>query len=52
VLIMIGSVHLGWHYAVDGYASVLTIPLIWKLSGMIVEYWHARTRLVEVPSPV
>jgi hypothetical protein len=52
VLIMIGSVHLGWHYAVDGYASVLTIPLIWKLGGMIVEYWHAHTRLAEVPSPV
>ena len=52
VLIMIGSVHLGWHYAVDDYASVLTIPPLWKLSGIIVERWHARTRFVEAANPV
>jgi hypothetical protein len=52
VLIMIGSVHLGWHYAVDDYASVLTIPALWKLSGIIVERWDARTRFVEAANPV
>jgi hypothetical protein len=48
VLIIIGSVHLGWHYAVDDYASILTIPLIWTLSGMIVDRWHVPPRSVEV----
>jgi hypothetical protein len=52
VLIMIGSVHLGWHYAVDDYASALTIPPLWKLSGIIVERWHEDTRSVEAPNPV
>lgn len=42
VVIMIGSVHLGWHYAVDGYASALAVPVIWKLSGAIAAYWHRR----------
>ncbi len=31
--VLIGSIHLGWHYAVDGYASVLGVMLLWKLAG-------------------
>jgi hypothetical protein len=37
IVIVIGSVHLGWHYAVDGYASLLLVPLIWMTSGRIVD---------------
>jgi hypothetical protein len=31
--VLIGSVHLGWHYAVDGYASIFAVLLIWHLVG-------------------
>jgi len=31
VLIMLGSVHLGWHYAVDGYIGAISGYLVWKL---------------------
>ena len=34
-LIMIGSVHLAWHYAIDGYVSLIMMPAIWWLSGII-----------------
>lgn len=34
-VILTGSVHLGWHYAVDGYFGMLTIALIWWLAGKI-----------------
>jgi membrane-associated phospholipid phosphatase len=37
LLILIGSVHLGWHYAVDGYVSVLLAFAVWLGSG-----WLAR----------
>ncbi len=28
-MIMVGSVHLGWHYAVDGYLAIIVTALIW-----------------------
>ena len=33
VLILIGSVHLGWHYALDGYVAVAVTWLLWRLSA-------------------
>jgi hypothetical protein len=36
LLTLIASVQLGWHYAVDGYASILLVGLIWRLSRRVV----------------
>lgn len=33
---LLGSVVLGWHYAVDGYAGAIGVALIWWLSGKLV----------------
>lgn len=30
---MIGSVMFGWHYAIDGYVSIIGIYIIWKTVG-------------------
>jgi hypothetical protein len=43
-LIFVGSVHLGWHYAVDGYASILLIFPVWWASGPIARAAYARSR--------
>jgi hypothetical protein len=32
-LIQIGSVYLGWHYAVDGYVSIALVSVIWWSLG-------------------
>lgn len=33
--IFVGSVHLGWHYAIDAYASAIGVVLLWKLAGYL-----------------
>ncbi|PWK69807.1 phosphatase PAP2 family protein [Aminobacter sp. AP02] len=33
--IFIGSIHLGWHYAIDAYVSVIGVVLLWKLAGYL-----------------
>lgn len=33
--IMIGSVHLGWHYAIDGYLAILLVIPVWWLAGKV-----------------
>jgi hypothetical protein len=35
-LIQIGSVILGWHYAIDGYTGIILAWLIWKAVGRMV----------------
>jgi hypothetical protein len=37
LIIFIGSIHLGWHYAVDGIVSTAAMLGIWKLSGLYLK---------------
>jgi hypothetical protein len=37
-LIAIGSVHLGWHYAVDSIAGILLALIFWYTAGAIVKF--------------
>src|SRR5215216_3406873 len=34
-LIFLGSVHLGWHYAVDSYAAIALALLAWHVAGAL-----------------
>jgi len=46
---MVGSVHLGWHYAVDGYLSIVLTVLLWRVVGHFVA--RDPTLGPETPSP-
>jgi hypothetical protein len=36
IIMMIGSVHLGWHYALDGYVAMVGVYAIWWLVGYLL----------------
>jgi hypothetical protein len=42
VIIWVGSVHLAYHYAVDGLVSVIAIAAIWWASNALLRAWDRR----------
>lgn len=38
-VILVGSVHSGWHYAVDGYAGLAIAWASWAVAGVVAR-WH------------
>ena len=41
-VIWVGSVHLAWHYAVDGLLSILLVVPLWRFTTWLVD------RLLEI----
>jgi PAP2 superfamily len=39
-VILVGSVHLGWHYAIDGYVSIIVSIAIWHATGWALRRWY------------
>jgi hypothetical protein len=46
--ILFGSVYTGWHYAVDGYLSILVVSLLWYVTGRFVLPQASRDIVSEV----
>lgn len=42
IMILVGSVHLGWHYAIDSYVGIGATLLLWRLCGHHMRAWQAR----------
>jgi hypothetical protein len=39
-LVFIGSIHLGWHYAVDSYLAWALALVIWFAVTPVARWWH------------
>jgi len=50
--VQVGSVHLGWHYAVDGYISMILTWILWRLSGWIVNRYQRSNFLSQLLRPL
>lgn len=46
VVILLGSVHSGWHYAVDGYAGLAIAWVSWIVAGHLARWHEARTEVI------
>lgn len=45
MVILLGSVHLDWYYAVDGYVAIPGTLIIWQLTARVLRH-YARERLL------
>ena len=50
VVIWIASIHLGWHYAVDGPVAVVMMLGVWRLAGKIVDAMSCTGSVAPKPS--
>jgi len=39
--VYIGSIHLGWHYAIDAYVGWAVAVPVWLISKPIARWWEA-----------
>ncbi len=43
LITLLGSVHLGWHWLVDGLASIIIAWLVWKACERFSRWWLPET---------
>jgi hypothetical protein len=46
-MILLGSVHLAWHYAVDAYAAYALLILVWFATKPLARWWENRKTVVQ-----
>lgn len=49
VIIFVGSIHLAWHYAIDGIVGAACAAAIWWLAGELVKH---QAKVVAVPNRI
>jgi membrane-associated phospholipid phosphatase len=50
VVILVGSVHLAYHYALDGIVSIAVTAVLWKLSWLFFTAYDRRRSAMPAPA--
>ena len=45
VVVFLSSIHLGWHYAVDGYAGAAIAIICWKIAAPLARFMHRQPEM-------
>lgn len=51
ILILVGSIYSGWHYSIDGYASIAVVLVVWRATRFIAEPRDAGQTSTNVNQP-
>lgn len=49
IVTWVSSVHLAYHYAVDGLVSVILVAILWRGAGAAIAWWDARVAFDPAP---
>ena len=50
ILIFLGSIHLAWHYAVDGYLAFILAYAVWRAMGPVARWWESSAAALDFKS--
>jgi len=50
LILLVGSIHLAWHYAIDGYVAIIGTWVIWWAVGLVLDWRDGAAQTTQIPT--